>query len=85
MASKTSEDEIKHILDLVKTNDNKKIGELFDLYVASGGSSSYKTFQRKIAKLEKDKFIKVTKTQGGDEGNTSIIKYNKPAKKLTDF
>lgn len=78
------ENETKHILDLIKTNNNKKIGELFDLYAASGGNSSYKTFQRKISKLEKDKFITVTKTQGGEEGNTTIIKY-KQEKKLTEF
>ena len=79
------EDETKHILDLIKENNNKRIGELFDLYLASGGSLSYKSFQRRIAKLEKGRFITVTKTMGGEEGNTSIIKYNKPAKKLTEF
>ena len=79
------EDETKQILDLIKTNNIKKIGELFDMYIVSGGSLSYKSFQRRISNLEKGKFITVTKTQGGDEGNTSIIKYNKPAKKLTEF
>jgi cell division control protein 6 len=78
------EDEPKQILDLIKTNSNKKMGDLFNLYIASGGSLSYKSFTRRIEKLEKDKFITVTKTQGGEEGNISIIKYNS-TKKLTEF
>lgn len=79
--------EVKNILDLIKSNSNKKIGDLFNMYVASGGSLSYKSFSRRIDKLKKDKFITVTKTQGGEEGNTSIIKYNNQgsAKKLTEF
>ena len=79
------EDETKNILDIIKKNNNKKIGTLFDLYLASGGSLSYKSFQRRIIKLEKDKFITVTKTMGGEEGNTSIIKLATPNKKLSDF
>lgn len=78
-------DDTHIILYIIKNNDNKKIGELFDIYTRKGGNLSYKSFQRRIAKLEKDKFIKVTKTQGGEEGNTSIVSYNKPIKKLTDF
>ncbi|GAG20340.1 unnamed protein product, partial [marine sediment metagenome] len=48
------------------------------------GALSYKSFQRKIANLQKNKFISIEKTQGGQEGNTTIIKYSK-TKKLTDF
>lgn len=79
------EEETHNILNIIKANNNKKIGDLFQLYLDSGGSLSYKSFQRRINKLEKEKFISVTKTLGGEEGNTSIVKYRKPAKKLTDF
>jgi Cdc6-like AAA superfamily ATPase len=79
------EDETKFILGIIKKNSNTKIGDLFHIYQENGGSSSYKTFQRKIKKLEKGKFIRTEKTEGGDEGNTTIIKYKGTSKKLTDF
>ena len=72
------------ILDLVKNNSGKKIGEIFKCYQDSGGKLVYKSFQRKIEKLEKNKFISVEKTAGGDDGNTTIIKSNSE-KKLTEF
>ena len=72
------------ILELVKNNSGKKIGEIFKCYQDDGGKLVYKSFQRKIEKLEKNKFIKVEKTAGGDEGNTTIIKSNSE-KKLTEF
>lgn len=79
------EDE-RFILAIAKSNSGKKIGELFKSYQDSGGISSYKTFQRKIKKLEQNRFIIVARTDGGSEGNTSIIKYNSgQSKKLTDF
>jgi cell division control protein 6 len=74
-------DEEKSILDLIKKNPNKKIGDLFRQYQEIGGKGSYKSFQRRIEKLEKGKFISAEKTKGGKEGNTKIIN----AKKLTDF
>ena len=72
------------ILDLVKNNSGKMIGELFKLYQSNGGNLVYKSFQRKIDKLQKNRFIIVEKTAGGDEGNTTIVKSN-TEKKLTEF
>jgi len=72
------------ILDLIKSNSGKKIGDFFKLYQEKGGNLVYKSFQRKIGKLEKNKFIAVEKTAGGEEGNTTIIKHNSE-KKLTEF
>lgn len=77
--SESLEDEAKFILEIVKKNSGMKIGDLFKVYEEQGGSSSYKTFQRKIAKLDEGKFIHVTKKTGAG-GNTTIIE-----KKLTDF
>ncbi|MBI4452903.1 AAA family ATPase [Candidatus Woesearchaeota archaeon] len=74
----------KMILDLVKSNSGKRIGDLFKAYQEGGGKLVYKSFQRKIEKLEKGKFITVEKTAGGDEGNTTIVKANSE-KKLTEF
>ncbi|MDP3765032.1 MAG: AAA family ATPase [Nanoarchaeota archaeon] len=72
------------ILDLVKNNSGKRIGDFFKLYQQNGGKLVYKSFQRKIDRLQKNKFIVVEKTAGGEEGNTTIIKHVSE-KKLTDF
>lgn len=74
----------KLIIDLVKNNSGKKIGDFFRMYQNSGGKLVYKSFQRKVEKLEKNKFIIVEKTAGGEEGNTTIIRHNSE-KKLTEF
>ncbi|MGV8169451.1 MAG: Cdc6/Cdc18 family protein [Candidatus Nanoarchaeia archaeon] len=66
------EAETKMIYDVVRENSGKKIGDLFKLYQKKGGVSSYKTFQRKIAKLEEGKFI-TTQRQTGEGGNTTIV------------
>ncbi len=72
------------ILDIVKGNSGRKIGDLYKLYLEKGGKSAYKTFQRKIGRLHKNKFITIEKTEGGSDGNTTIVKHNSE-KKLTDF
>jgi len=76
--------ELRNILELIKDNSHTKIGDLYKLYKRYNGALSYKSFQRKIASLQKNKFISVEKTEGGLEGNTTIIKYSED-KKLTDF
>jgi Cdc6-like AAA superfamily ATPase len=73
------DDDSKFILELVKDNSGKKIGELFKVYESKGGKHSYKTFQRKIEELDENDFIS-TKKQTGTGGNTTIVE-----KKLTDF
>lgn len=77
-------DDTKQILEIIKEKPGSKIGDVYKKYQESGGNMIYKTFQRRISKLEKDKFISCTKLEGGPEGNTTII--NLPAeKKLTDY
>ena len=77
-------DDEQVILDMIKQHSGSKIGDLFRLYEEQGGKQTYKTFQRRIEKLEKGNFISTQKTEGGKEGNTTIITYGK-LKKLTDF
>ena len=79
-----TEDE-QAILNIIKKNSDKKIGDLYNIYKEQGGNLVYKSFQRKIEKLEKNKFISVKKTSGGADGNTSIVKYATETKKLTEF
>jgi Fe2+ or Zn2+ uptake regulation protein len=76
-------DSEKKILELIKQSPNKKIGELYKQLQESGSNISYKSFQRKIEKLEKGKFISADKTGGGKQGNTKII--NIKDKQLTDY
>lgn len=72
-------DEEKFIYDLVKKNDGRKIGDLYNQYKKDGGKASYKTFQRKIAALDEAKFVSLTR-QTGEGGNTTIVN-----RKITDF
>lgn len=72
------DDEAKSILKIIKDNSGKKIGDLFKIYEKSGGKSSYKTFQRKIAKLDEGRYISLERTYAG--GNTTIVN-----KKLTEY
>ncbi|MBN2421588.1 AAA family ATPase [Candidatus Woesearchaeota archaeon] len=76
------EDE-RFILKIVKENSGKKIGELFEVYKQHGGEFTYKTFQRKIEHLGRNKFISLDKKLGGKEGSTTIIKYAQ--KKLDEY
>lgn len=70
-------DDTQQILELVKNNSPSKIGDLYVMFQKQTKSTaSYKTFSRRIAKLQEGNFITVQKTEGGTEGNTSIISYN---------
>jgi archaeal cell division control protein 6 len=77
-------DDEQTVLDIIKENSGQKIGDLFKVYEKQGGKLTYKTFQRRIDKLEKGNFIQAQKTDGGKEGNTTIVHYGK-IKKLTEF
>ena len=77
------EDELQVILDIIKENNGKKIGDIYTTYVEMGNEMSYKSFQRRILKLSEASFI-ATKKITGKEGNSTIINYNSN-KKLTEF
>ncbi|OIO62600.1 hypothetical protein COY26_05315 [Candidatus Woesearchaeota archaeon CG_4_10_14_0_2_um_filter_33_10] len=79
------EEDQKFILEIIKKNSGKKIGEIYKAYQDEGGKAIYKTFQRKIAKLEKNNFISAEKIAGGKEGKTTIISIKNITKKITDF
>src|SRR3989338_3274513 len=66
------EEEDKALLELIKNNNGEKIGELFKKFNDSGHITAYKTFQRKIAKLEDASFITTKKITGGLEGSTKL-------------
>ena len=79
------EDDSREILAIVKQHSGKKIGELFQLYQQAGGTAVYKTFQRRIAKLDSGGFITTEKIDGGKEGKTTLVSFRDVTKKLTDF
>lgn len=84
MNSENLDDDIKSILTIVKSNSGMKMGELYRVFKDRGGKQAYKTFTRKIKKLEEGKFVECKKVEGGAEGNFTVINYAK-TKKLTEF
>jgi cell division control protein 6 len=66
-------EDTKQVFDVVKKNSGSKIGDLFRMYKEVGGFGTYKTFQRKIERLEKGGFITANKLVGGKEGTTTIV------------
>jgi len=78
------EDDPKFILNIIKKNNNLKMGDLFKIYQEKGGKASYRSFFRKVNKLADDKFISLDKKEGGAEGTTTIVKYLN-VKKLSEF
>lgn len=81
-ATSDLDDDAQNVLKIIKANSGKKIGDLFKIYQEADGKGSYKTFQRRIEKLTKGKYITSDKITGGKEGTTTIVSANK---KLDDF
>lgn len=83
--SDTLDDESQEILDIVKENPGKSVGELHKLYEKTGKELNYKSFVRRIEKIQKSRLIKVKKIAGGKEGNKRLVTYSGSNKKLTEF
>ncbi len=75
------DEELQLLLDLIRDHSGKRIGDIYSAYAEMGGELSYKSFQRRINKLDESKFI-VTEKVASKEGNTTIINYSR---KLSDF
>ena len=67
------DDELAMILNVVKQSSGQNIGNVYLVYQNQGGSQSYRSFQRKIAKLADGKFIRTEKGKG--RGNTTVLHY----------
>lgn len=77
------DDDLKVVLDLIKDHSGKKIGEIHSAYTEMGGELSYKSFHRRVMKLNEGRFISTEKVSG-KEGNATIVNYT-ANKKLTEF
>ncbi len=77
------DEELVMILDLVKNNNENRIGDLYEKYTSNSGKLSYKSFTRKIDKLKDGRFVSTKQDRSGG-GMTTIISYGSE-KKLTDF
>ncbi|MBV6343243.1 Cdc6/Cdc18 family protein [Candidatus Magnetobacterium casense] len=77
-------DDTKLAFEIIKQSGGGKSGDLFKLYKDKGGEGTYKTFARKIEKLERAGMIKVNTVLGGKEGSTSHITLAS-AKRLDEF
>lgn len=75
--------ELQLVLEIIRDHSGKKIGDIYAAYAEMGGEMSYKSFQRRINKLEEGKFISTEKVSGR-EGNTTLLKYAVD-KKLSEF
>ena len=75
--------DLLQVMTIIKENSGKKIGDLYATYTDKGGEMSYKSFQRRIAKLNDSRFISTEKISG-KEGNTTLVNYSSE-KKLTEF
>ena len=78
------EEDCQEILDIIKDNSGKSIGELHKVYEEQGKKMSYKSFSRRIEKIKNSKMITVEKIVGGKEGTKTIVNYGS-IKKITDF
>ncbi|HSU72657.1 MAG TPA: AAA family ATPase [Candidatus Binatia bacterium] len=76
-------EDTRQVFDVVKKNSGSKIGDLFKLYKEIGGFGTYKTFQRKIDRLEKGGFVTANKLIGGKEGTTTIVELATKEKSTT--
>ena len=79
------EDESRFVLEIIKKNSGKKIGDIYKTYQEEGGKAVYKTFQRKVSSLAENRFIVTEKIMGGSEGTTTMIKHVGSLKTLKDF
>lgn len=77
------DEELQLVLDLVREHNTKKVGDIYTCYVERGGEMSYKSFKRRIDKLDEAKFIRTEKVSG-KEGNATFVHYAAD-KKLTEF
>ena len=77
------EEDLLFVLEIVKNNSGKKVGDLYNTFIEQGGEMSYKSFHRRITKLSEGKYIGTEKISG-TTGNTTIVSYSS-VKKLTDF
>jgi archaeal cell division control protein 6 len=75
--------EMLELLELIKSNSGKKIGELYQMFCDKGREMSYKSFQRRVAKLSEGKYINAEKKQD-KQGNTTLLHFN-TVKKLSEF
>ncbi len=73
------------VLTVVKEQSGGRIGDLFKTYTEKGGQGAYKTFQRKIDKLNKSGFLDVEKITGGKDGTTTLVKFAIKEKRLDEF
>ncbi len=76
--------ELLNLLAFLKAHEGVRIGQLYEEYQKHTGEPlSYRSFQRKIEKLEGGKFL-TTKKMTGKDGNTTYV-YCSSEKKLTEY
>lgn len=82
--SSEMEEDDRLTLDIIRKNSGQKIGDLYRAYQEAGGKAVYRTFQRRIDKFEKDRYVVLDRVAGGAEGKTTIVSIIGD-KKLTEY
>jgi len=79
------DDEDKSIINIIKNNSGKKMGDLYTVYSKNKERSiSYKMFVKKVTFLNESGYITTKRSKGGKDGNTTFVEYTMD-KKLSDF
>jgi cell division control protein 6 len=69
------EDDEQLVLGTIKEHSGKLMGDLYQAYEQAGGKATYKTFQRRIERLEKAGLAVTRRVTGGREGNSTAVEY----------
>lgn len=72
------------VLDLVKGNSGRSVMNLYLLYKKDGGDKAYKTFYRRMKKLEKAGQVSLEEINKGSKGKSTLV-YFGSIKKLDSF
>ena len=72
---KSFEESDKSILDIIKESSGKTTADIFEDYKNSGGSKSYRTFQRKIKDFDNSGLISLEENMAG--GKSNIVRFGK--------
>lgn len=72
------------VLELIKGNSGKTVMDLFGLYKDGGGDKAYKTFYRKMQKLEKSGQVSLEEVNRGIKGKSTLVHFGS-IRKLDSF
>ena len=61
------DEELQQVLNVTREHSGKKVGDIYAAYAETGGNLSYKSFYRRILRLEEGRFLVAEKVSGKEE------------------